>query len=359
MTTETDWKLFESNEEAWDAMLADCAEAEKSISLEQFIFVNDDFGKKLITVCAERAVKGVEVRFLWDAAGSFTFWGSNIADELKTRGIELVFWKTLVPSYFRLPDWRYWYLRNHRRTIVVDGKIGYTGSICVDERMKNWRDANLRVEGVVAKQMENSFDRMWDRARRARPLAKKLHYRNNEFRYLTSYPAPGRRLVYREFVRAIRKAERYVFITAPYFVPTHRLIRLLRLAAERGVEIKIILPEKSDYRLVDLAARSYFTTLLESGARVFLYHGKMIHSKTIAIDDTWASVGSMNWDRASLLYNFEANIVSTNDRFARAVAASLKRDLESSREVTVSEWRTRSFIEKILEFLVRFIRKFL
>lgn len=359
MATETSWKLFGSNEEAWDAMLYDCAKAKESIALEQFIFVNDDFGKKLIAVCAKQAANGVSVRFLWDAAGSFTLWGSNIAAELKKMGIELVFWKTLVPSYFKLPDWRYWYLRNHRRTLTIDGKIGYTGSICVNERMKDWHDTNLRVDGTVARQMENAFDRMWDRARHARPLPRKLHYRDNEFRYLTNYPAPGRRLVYREFIRAIRKAAKRVFITTPYFVPTHRLVRLLKSASERGVEVRVVLPEKSDYRLVDLSARSYFTTLLESGVKIFLYRDRMLHGKTITVDDSWASVGSMNLDRASLLYNFEANIVSTDDRFAREVASYFRHDLESSREVTLREWRKRSFVQKVLEFLVRFVRKFL
>src|SRR4051812_46199043 len=117
MNTETSWTLYSQNEEAWYAMLSDCARAKKSIVLEQFIFTTDDFGQKLINVCAERAAAGVKVRFLWDAAGSFTFFGSNIAEELRGKGIELLFWKTLVPSYFKVPNIRSWYVRNHRRTL--------------------------------------------------------------------------------------------------------------------------------------------------------------------------------------------------------------------------------------------------
>src|SRR5579872_3375590 len=98
--SKTSWKLFAENEEAWLSMLHDCAHAEKSIVLEQFIFVNDEFGQKLINVCAERAAAGVRVRFLWDAAGSFTLWGTNIAEDFRQKGIELLFWKTLIPSYF-------------------------------------------------------------------------------------------------------------------------------------------------------------------------------------------------------------------------------------------------------------------
>src|SRR5882724_7549045 len=114
MTSPTKWALYASNEEAWAAMLADCAKAEKSIALEQYIFANDDFGKKLIDVCTERASKGVSVRFLWDAGGSFTFFGSNIADDLAKKGVKPLFWKTLIPDYTKLPNFRSWFLRNHR-----------------------------------------------------------------------------------------------------------------------------------------------------------------------------------------------------------------------------------------------------
>jgi phosphatidylserine/phosphatidylglycerophosphate/cardiolipin synthase-like enzyme len=100
----TQWSLYSSNEDAWKAMLADCAAAKESIVLEQFIFTKDEFGQKLIDICAERAAAGVKVRFLWDAYGSFTFWGSNIVEELRGKGIELVFWKTLVPAYNHVPN---------------------------------------------------------------------------------------------------------------------------------------------------------------------------------------------------------------------------------------------------------------
>lgn len=359
MSSETDWTLYADNESAWNAMLADCAKAKESISLEQFIFVNDDFGKRLIDICAKRASEGVEVRFLWDAAGSFSLWGSNMTHKLASKGIKLLFWKTLIPSYFTLPNIRSWFLRNHRRTLVIDSKVGYTGSICVSDNMVNWRDTNLRVTGTPAKQMENSFSRMWDRAASNRPLPKKLKYRDNDFRYVTNYPSPGRRHVYSAFQKAIKMARESVYITTPYFVPTRRLIRHLRSAAKRGVDVRIILPKKSDHYFVDLGARSYFTTLLESGVRIFLYEGNMIHSKTVTVDDTWASVGSMNWDRISLLYNFEANIVSTNDAFARRVADHFRRDMQDCHEVTLPEWRKRFFAEKVPELLVKVIRKFL
>ncbi|MDD5165240.1 MAG: phospholipase D-like domain-containing protein [Candidatus Pacebacteria bacterium] len=359
MNHETTWNLYSSNEEAWAAMLADCAQAKESIVLEQYIFVADDFGKKLIDICTERAAQGVKVRFLWDAAGSFTLWGSNIAEDLKKKGIELIFWKTLIPDYSKIENFRAWFFRNHRRTLVIDERIGYTGSMCVYEPMKSWRDTNLRLEGSVVEEMRNAFDRMWARATRAQAMPERIHVRNHEFRYITNYPAPRRRHIYTELIEAVRSARKYIYITNPYFVPTRRLVRIFRLAAQRGVDVRIIIPENSNYYAVDLGARSYFNTLLSSGVRIFLYSGNMIHAKTAVIDGEWATVGSMNLDRVSLLYNFEANIVSRNGRFAEELAALFVRDMHDSKEVLYEEWKKRFFIEKIPEKLITLVRKFL
>ncbi|MDE1941323.1 MAG: hypothetical protein KGI66_04345, partial [Patescibacteria group bacterium] len=355
--------LYASNEEAWLAMLHDCAHAERSIVLEQFIFVDDDFGRKLMNVCAERASHGVKVRFLWDAAGSFSFFGSDIAAELKEKGIEVLFWKTLVPSYFKVSSIRSWFLRNHRRTLVVDGRIGYTGSICVSDALRNWRDTNVRVEGRVAADMENAFERMWHRAKKSKKLPPRKPSGDPDFRYLTNYPAPGRRHIYSTIIKAFKNARHYAYVTTPYFVPTHRLFNAIREAAERGVDVRLIIPERSNhYPALDIGARSFFSPLLEAGARIFLYpsvDGQIIHSKTIVVDGDWSTVGSMNLDSVSLLYNFEANIVSNDTRFAEELAAHFVRDMNASKEVSLEEWKSRLFVEKIPETLIKLVRKFL
>lgn len=353
------YTLYTSNEEVWKSILEDCSKAEKSIDLEQFIFINDEFGKKLIDICKERAEKGVRVRFLWDAGGSFSFSGSSIIQELKEKKIELMFWKTLIPNYFNIPDYRAWFLRNHRRTIVIDKKIGYTGSICIETKLKNWRDTNVRLQGLVVKEMAQAFNRMWMRARRQTPLPPYMDPKDPEFNYVTNNPTPGRRYMYSALLEAIRNARSYIYITTPYFAPTARLARVIKLAAHRKVDVRILIPEKSDHFIVDLGARSYFDTLLRSGVRIFLYSGNMIHSKAVVIDGKWASVGTLNMDSASLLYNFEANIVTSNSKFAEEIVSHFVHDTQESSEIMLDEWRKRFFLEKILELLIRLIRKFL
>ena len=356
---DTSWNLYSSNEEAWEAMLKDCSQAKKTICLEQFIFNVSGIGQKFIDICTERAKNGVRVRLLWDAQGSFTFFGTNMAAELQKSGIELIFWKNLIPGYFNVPNYRSWFLRNHRRTLTIDGKIGYTGSICIDEKLMNWRDTNVRLEGAVVLEMENAFARMWGRAKKERPLPPRLHIKDHQFRYITNYPSPGRRHIYTELVRAIRHSDSHIYITTPYFVPTLILAHALRSAAKRGVDVRIILPEKSNFYAVDIGARSYFTSLLESGARIFLYRGNFIYSKTAIVDGNWSTVGSLNLDSVSLLYNFEANIVTRDPGFAKELESHFKKDTKDSVEIDPQEWPKRFFVEKIPEILIRLVRKFL
>ena len=299
----TKWTLFNSNDEAWDSMLADCRKAKEGIVLEQFIFYKDDFGQKLIDVCAERASAGVNVRFLWDAAGSFSFFGSGIAHDLKEKGIELVFWRTLIPSYYTVPNYRSWLLRNHRRTLVIDEKIGYAGSLCIDDERRNWRDTNVRLDGPVVLSMQAAFDKMWSKATHKRVVTPSRLPHDPEFSYVINSPVPKQKFLYKEMLAAIQRARHSIYITNPYFVPTHRIISALKSAGERGVDVRLIIPLTSNVSAVDIGARSFFDTLLESGVKIYLYEGKLIHSKTMTIDNNWSTVGSMNLDAVSLLYN--------------------------------------------------------
>jgi cardiolipin synthase A/B len=359
MNSLTTWELYASNEDAWAAMLEDCRRAAVSISLEQFIFYNDELGQKLLDILIERASAGVKVRLLWDAAGSFSLFGTGMIKTLKEKDIELVFWRTLIPSYSSVPNLRSWFLRNHRRTLVIDEKIGYTGSICIKDSMKNWRDTNVRLEGPVVHSMQDAFIRMWSRAKGIKQPPHKKLPRDPEFSYITSSPAPGRRFMHHTLIEAIRGAEKYIYITTPYFVPTHRVMRAIKLAAHRGVDVRILIPQTSNVFAVDLGARSFFDTLLASGARIFLYQGRLIHSKTSVIDGTWSTVGSLNMDAVSLLYNYEANIVSLNSRFAEELSAHFIHDLQDSKEVLAEDRKNRFFLEKIPEMMIRVIRNFL
>ncbi len=258
-------------------MLLACESAARTIDLEIFIFTPDAIGQRFINVCAKKAAEGVKVRFLWDAAGSFTFFQSSIIEDMKKKGIELRFFKTFFPGFLSMHRYTSWYFRDHRRTMVIDGKIGFTGSTSIENRFIPWRDTTVRIEGPVVKDMSYSFEQMW-----ARALGKRVAKRPEEFKsdfsfeYLGHTPVPKTRHLYRRVLDAIRSADKRLWITVPYFVPTHKLARVIRLAAHRGVDVKIILPAASDFPTVDLGARTFFHQLLKAGVKIFLYEGSMI-----------------------------------------------------------------------------------
>ena len=186
------------------------------------------------------------------------------------------------------------------------------------------------------------------------------------FNYITNSPRPRQRFLYYRLIEAIQTAEKSIYITTPYFAPTHKLLRVLRLAGLRGVDVRILLPQKSDHPIVDLCGRSYFSTLLRTGIKVFLYNGenesgqgRMIHNKTVAIDGTWATIGTLNMDTISLLYNYEGNIVSTNQDFIQEVVWHFEKDISESTQVDQATWNKRFFIKKVLEMGSRIMRKFL
>ena len=371
----TTWHIHTKSEEALEAMLTACKNAQKSIDLEQFIFVDDSIGRQFIDVCAERAAAGVQVRFLWDAAGSFSFYGSNLVNELQSKGISLLFFKTLIPSFFSTTNYRSWYFRNHRRTLVIDDTIGFTGGIGIWEKMAGWRDTQVCIEGPVVKEMKEEFADMWRRAqgKKLSPEERKVHRQQEkrvrkrmyaiehepEFIYEANSPVPRRRLLYYRLIDAIRVAEKSIYITTPYFVPTQGLSRVLRLAAHRGVDVRIILPEASDHPIIDLAARSFFQSMFDAGVKIYQYKDNIIHAKTAIIDDMWSTVGTLNMDTISLLHNFEANLISTNVDFIAELKTYFLDDLSKSELVDATAWKKRLFLLKVPEFLVMGIRKFL
>jgi cardiolipin synthase len=360
MKSATSWTFYRDNPSIWNALLEACESATTSIDLENFIFESDEIGNRFIDVCARKAAQGVRVRFIWDAAGSFTFFKSSIIEDLKKKGIELRFFKTFVPNIFSLHKYRSWYFRNHRRTVVIDKKIGFTGSTSISARMTKWRDTMVRMEGPVVCDMELAFEQMWMRAIGKRVKKRPEDLKSDfEFEYVSNTPVPRNRHLYRRLVEAIRNSEKYIYITTPYFVPTHKLMRVLRLAAHRGVDVLLILPAASDFPLVDLGARTFFHQMLKAGINVHLYKTGMIHVKSVVIDGDWATLGTLNLDNIGLLYNYEANLVTTNAHFAEEMKEHFEEDLKSSERITFEDWNRRFFIEKIATVLVKLIRSFL
>ncbi len=357
----TNWKFYTTSEGAWDAMLERIASASLSIDIEQYIFSKDSVGRKFIDALKIASKRGVKVRIFCDEVGSFDLYQSNIKTELARENIEIKFFNSVVPWSTNRES--IWYFRDHRKLMLIDGKIGFTGGICLSEYMNNWRESHVEINGEVVDEMIHAFEVMWYK-RYYHPryyFSKKkdgLHLEKPEFRYITNSPLPRKRYMYKELIKALTKSKKYIYLTTPYFLPDHKLLKTIIESKKRGVEIKLLVPEHPNHLIVDIGARTYFTYLLSHGIQIFLYK-KMIHGKTMVIDDIWSTIGSLNLDNVSLRYNFEANLVSTNSHFAAELKTQFEKDLTDANPLTFEDWKKRPLTNKILEWLVWPLRKLL
>jgi len=345
-------QFYLSGHDAWEAMLADCAGATTCIDLEQYIFVDDDIGRKFIDVLRERSRAGVKVRIICDAVGSWYLYNSSEVLLMKKDGIEIRFVNPVSP--WRINNFFSWFFRDHRKILVIDKKIGYTGSLGIRDDMHSWRETTVRVGGNIVTEMSVTFNEMWLRTADTDVISRinKARSYTRGFNFVTNSPYFRKRFLYTSVIDALRGAHKYIYITVPYFVPDPRLIRVLKLAVRRGVDVRIIVPGHSVEPFVGLAAQSFYEELLRYGVKIYIYKKVFLHAKTIAVDDEWATVGSFNLDSLSFFYNYEANIISTESSFVVAIKNHFEVDLADAHEVILSEWIKRPFWEKIREFLI-------
>jgi len=353
-----DWKLYSNSHDAWESMYADCAEAKKTIDCEMYIFADDNIGQRFLDLFKKKSQEGVHVRLLLDMVGSYPLYISRLPEELQRSGIEVLFFNPVSP--WRITNFTSNFFRTHKKLMVIDNGIVHTGGVNIRDDMKNWKDSNVRLQGELAEEASFIFARMWRIVEEGKflPFRRSSVYVKN-FSFRTNSPHFRQRFIYNELVDVIRNAQKYVYLTTPYFVPDIRLLRVLRLAAKRGVDVRILLPRTSNYYSLDLAAQSYFTLLLKAGVKIFRYDNLMLHSKTAVVDRAWASVGSFNLDSLSLLFNYELNVVSNSEDFAFELQETFLTDLQSAEQVVAEKWYKRSFVRKFLEGVTWPIHKFM
>lgn len=352
------WRFYLSPHEAWEAMYEDCALATKSIDMEQYILENDALGRRFVELFIEKAARGVKIFIVCDRYGSSTFYNSPLILKLRHHGGRFYFYN-IIGYWDVFRPWR-WFPRTHIKTLLVDDSIAYTGGVCLCERMKNWRDTQIRITGPVVAQIRGAFDRAELIIRHKRPgKLLKTKDGNEEFSYLQSNPLVSWHIIYSELVEAIGGAERFVYLTTPFFAPNRRFRRLLRDAPAKGVTVMLLVPEHSGDLLVDWVCLSYARKLLDAGVRIFLYQKSMIHSKTVVIDDRWATVGSTNMDILSFFRNRESNLVIRNTEAVADLKRQFLADLEYSRELTREQLAKEPFWKIPIGYVARLLRSFL
>ena len=319
-------KIFSNGDEAYPAMINAIENAEYSISLASFIFADDKAGKLFVDSLARAVKRGIQVRVLIDDFG-FRFSFASIFSDLHANGITAKrFMPTLLP-------WRakYMNLRNHRKILVTDGKVGFTGGMNISfaNLIKNRpshpvQDIHFRVKGPIVSHLQEAFAEDWfftaGEALKGEFWFPELTQEGAVIaRGITDGPDEDYEKLQNIIIGALSCAQRSVQIVTPYFLPEPELINVLKVTAMRGVNVDIIIPERGNHRLVAWASSGQFDQLLEKGCRIWLSKPPFDHSKLMIVDNVWSLIGSANWDPRSLKLNFEFNV----ECYSRGLADSL------------------------------------
>jgi cardiolipin synthase len=352
--------VLQNGDQFYPSMLEAIRGAKDPINFEVYIFEPDEIGRQYMDALIERARAGVEVRVLLDAFGSWKL-KRAMRDELTSAGVKLERFRPLaLRNLVRI------YRRTHRRAIVIDGRIGFTGGAAVSKKWKGdtrtpheWRDSMTRVTGPLVNGIQAAFATNWIYCCGeviAGPRFYPVHDRGEGpcGVSVVSSPSDAMQPIRLLFWLSFTNARERLWICNSYFIPDVHLRKAVQERARAGVDVRILVPgNHTDAIPVQLAGRSYYQELLEAGVRIFEYQPSMMHAKTVVVDDAWSIVGSANMDERSMELN-EENVLGIADLgVARAIAEGVERDLQRSREVKLEQWARRPLWQRGLETVAK------
>ncbi|VTU29992.1 putative cardiolipin synthase YwiE [Variovorax sp. PBL-H6] len=353
-------ELLSGGARTFDAIFEAIREARDHVHLEYYIFEPDQTGTALRDLLIERARNGVTVRLLLDALGSKRI-GRRFMAPMLEAGIEVaLFHDTRIGRRLR-PVTNY---RTHRKIVVCDGRVGFTGGVNItdeeDRRIRTdaYHDAHLRIEGSAVRWLQTTFLEDWTYATGEDPrrinhaldlLLPRLPGQDGAgdipVQIVTSGPDSGLEAIHRMHVAAIHSAAHRAWLTTPYFVPGEPGLMALTSAALRGVDVRLLVPRRSDSLIVSAAARSYYDELIAAGVKIWEYKARMLHSKTLVVDDNCAMIGTANFDNRSFRLNFEVCAVIYGPALAVPLAAQFETDLHSA--AAIRGQRPQRFLRRL------------
>ncbi|GAB3365224.1 cardiolipin synthase [Arachidicoccus ginsenosidivorans] len=347
--------------------------AKHHIHMEYYIYEDDTIGKEIEQILKQKAKEGVEVRLIYDDFGSRSI-RKRLVPRLRKAGVQAYpFYEIMFLALANRLNYR-----NHRKIVVVDGRVGFIGGINVSDGYINatdktatklkrkklyWRDSHIRIEGAGVHYLQHLFLCDWNfcadqSITPSTAYFPKLNGSDTEGKYVqiaASGPDSDNPTILFSILQAIHQATQELLITTPYFIPEQAVIDALRIAALSGVKVKLLVPGKSDSRIVNAAARSFYVELLDVGVDIYLYQKGFIHAKTLVADKSLSIIGSANMDYRSFDLNFEANAIIYDEPFGEELARSFYEDLEGAVKIDNFKWEERFWLQKLLEKTVRLI----
>jgi cardiolipin synthase len=367
MTAGNRLELYRDGRSGLESMLREMSVARRRVHLETYILRGDATGRRFLEVLAQKAREGVEVRLLHDAVGSRGL-DPNVFASLRSAGGDVVVFNPLRRLY---PQWAP-RRRDHRKILVVDGEVGFTGGLNIgDEYLEGpgprggepvpWRDAHVRVVGPAVQLLEAVFLESWFRADGpdapwgilAEP-ASAPRRGSESVGLIVDGPTYHRRRMRDVLIGALQSTERRARLVTPYFVPGRSLRAELAAAASRGVAVEVLIAGRIDHPVVRWAAHAWLPWLLERGVRVFEYHHSMMHAKVAVFDERWAIIGSSNLDRQSLQHSYEVNLVVREGELPGRLSRIFAEDVAGGVELTVSGLADRPWWRRVRDQVAAF-----
>ena len=350
-------KIITSGEQMFETLVDDMEKAKDHIHIEFFIFNNDETGRLIKTVMMKKALQGVRVRFIYDNVANWRV-PNRFYEEMTEAGVEIA---CLMETRYPLLQSSKINYRNHRKVVVIDGKIGYTGGMNVSNNYSSnpsWQDRHLRMEGLGVQGLQSAFMIDWYSAGKTWSDTKKYFpsmpvYTDNLMQIVTGGPFSEYSNLLQATIRIVLSAKKYLYMQTPYFLPTQSLFEALQMACLSGVDVRLMVSQKSDSSYVDPASHSYFEDLLKAGMRIYANQNQFIHAKTIVVDDYVSVVGSCNLDFRSFETNFEINCYMYDKDLAVENRQIFFRDLKQCKEILYKQWIKRNRWKRLIESIMR------
>ena len=371
--------LLQNGPETYEAMFAAITGARDHVHLETYIFDDGEIGRQFAAALAERSNAGVKVHVIYDSVGTLAV-PSDFFESMRSAGIELLEFHPVNPArrnsrLLRVNN------RDHRKLLLVDGHTVFVGGINISDTYSSapsivrsarddgspgsgWRDTHLRIEGPAAAHFQRLFIDTWN-GEAEQPLEGARYFPQVGacgpalVRAIASEYDDDRNQIFATLQSAIEHAESNIELTVAYFAPDRPLLNALRRAARRNVDVRMVLPSRSDAWPIFHLGRSYYGRLLRAGVKIYERQGPVMHSKTASVDGVWSTVGSANLDWRSMLHNNEANAVVLDHDFAQQMREMFQQDLTASVEIDRRRWRRRSPVLRLKEFCSRLMAYFL
>lgn len=355
-------KLLLNGEEKFPELISCLENAKHHIHLEYYIYEQDEIGSMIIELLIKKAKEGVEVRFIYDDFGSPTI-KKKIERRMREAGIEI---HPFSKVHFYLLANRINY-RNHRKIVIIDGQTAFTGGINVSDKYINnkkeklyWRDTHLRIDGPGVYYLQYLFLADWSFCCDTPPKVDKHYFAEQVLQKEDIYvqivgsgPDSEQPAVLFSILQAIYLAKEEIIITTPYFIPGDNIMDALRIAASSGLSVKLLVPGKSDSRIVNSASKANYQDLLRAGVEIYLYQKGFVHAKTMVTDGKLSMVGTANMDYRSFDLNFEVNAIVYDEAFAEKLRTVFFEDIKHAKKINEKIWLNRPFYYKLADRIAR------